>query len=41
MAERGATSSPPSRTMPASRGNTPVITLIIVDLPAPFSPSNA
>src|SRR3954470_5453970 len=27
--------------MPASRGNTPVITLISVDLPAPFSPSSA
>src|SRR3954454_20366646 len=27
--------------MPASRGNTPVTTLISVDLPAPFSPSSA
>src|SRR5205085_5007404 len=27
--------------MPASRGNTPAITLISVDLPAPFSPSSA
>src|SRR6266702_4356783 len=41
LAERGATSSPPSLTMPASRGNTPVMTLISVDLPAPFSPSSA
>src|SRR3954467_830369 len=41
LAERGATSSPPILTMPASRGNTPVITLISVDLPAPFSPSSA
>src|SRR4029078_6242212 len=39
--ERAAPPCPPSRPTPASRGNTPVTTLISVDLPAPFSPSSA
>src|SRR3974390_796502 len=38
---RGATSRPSRRTVPASRDSTPVITLISVALPAPFSPSSA
>src|SRR3954449_6416131 len=41
LAERGATATPPSRTMPASRAKMPVSTLIRVDLPAPFSPTSA
>ena len=35
------TGSPNSRTSPLSAGNTPAITFISVDLPAPFSPSSA
>src|SRR4051794_21390422 len=41
LAERGAISRSARRTEPASRANTPVTTLIKVDLPAPFSPSSA
>src|SRR3954447_9917279 len=36
-----ATSSPPKRTVPASRAYAPVSTLISVDLPAPFCPMRA
>src|SRR3954452_1746154 len=39
--EANATSSPRSRTCPLSSGYTPVISLISVDFPAPFSPTSA
>src|ERR1700748_706411 len=39
--EAKATSSPRSRTVPLSSWYTPVISLINVDFPAPFSPTSA
>src|SRR5262245_60912390 len=41
LGERGLISTPSSRTVPPSRGKTPVSTLINVLLPAPFSPIRA